>query len=426
MEVPRASVPAPRVLALAAAATLGLGALLSLFAGSWFGWYPHSEGQLTLLGRSWAGPPQDPECVSCSGGYLFNPAIAATVFAPFTVAAAFLLAERRTVTPREDATTLAVDAAGWAVAALVFVAVGVAGASNPASWNAGDVVGGDATFNWAWASAAAMFALLGAAILRSGRATTPRTSRRRSALACGFAAGGIVIAYLVARHVGSYGSDFGRGRLANGAAEGAPSRTNWLVFTPLASGCVAAAVIRVADLGASPRTGTGHAAARRLDTIAAFVALVGASAATALAWRFRLSSHRLFDWSGSSARPDRFNWTLFGLVIGPALVASAAIARRADVARDGARRSGTYRNVGWIAVPVLGIVLAALLAGHVGSDAERMSVLRGGDDGRPLFNRFVFLAAGGPFVAIGGAAAAGVLGGRSSRRGSVEPGPPEA
>jgi hypothetical protein len=55
-----------------------------------------------------------------------------------------------------------------------------------------------------------------------------------------------------------------------------------------------------------------------------------------------------------------------------------------------------------------------------------MSVLRGGDDGRPLFNRFVFLAAGGPFVAIGGAAAAGVLGGRSSRRGSVEPGPPEA
>lgn len=411
---------------IAVAAVIGIGALAALLAGSWYGWSPAGESQLTLLGHSWARWARDPECVACDTGYRFNWAIAATVFAPFTSAAAFLVLGRRLASTTSDETggagaVLRRDITGWVLAGIVFVVVGFAFASDPGSWNrswgdtslVSDAGGISATFNWCWASAAAMFALLGAAIARGGRDVPPTTRRSRALLAVSCAVIGVAVAYVVARAAGSVGSNFGSGRVVGPDGGEMASRTNWLVFTPLAAGCVGAALVRVADLvGVPEETVARRRAIRRVGASAGAVAIGGTVVAVLLARRFRLSADRLFDWSGSSTRPDRFNWVLFGLVLGPALVVSAAVLLRAVPRGPRPRR---WSSLIWIVVPVLGVVLAALLARRVGSDAERMSVLRNADDGRPRLNVFVLFAAAGPFLALAGAVAAATGPGRRAR-----------
>jgi hypothetical protein len=252
-----------------------------------------------------------------------------------------------------------------------------------------------------------MVIVLASAIAHGGTGRRPSTQqtglwRARVALAVAMGSGGVVLAWAAARAAGSDGTSYERSPMS---VELVGSGTNWLVFTPLAAGCVAAAVIRSADLWAGRVTEPTPTTARRLLGLAAAVGLTGVALAVGLASRFRLASHRLFDWSGTAAMDGRFNWTLFGLVIGPSLVAAAAIALRAVLTAPSGRRADRTAAA-FVVVSVVGVLLAALLARHVGSDQWRMSVLRGGDDGRPLFNRFVFLAASGPFVATAGAAAA--------------------
>ncbi len=418
---------------VAATVVVATGVVLGVFAGAWYGWFPGGEGQLTLAGRSWHQVACGPRC---NGSLLFNWAIAATVLAPFLVAASFLAATGRLVespaarSGRSSGTAaiLTGDLLGWAVSGAVFFAVGAAAAADRTNWNnfssrysfAEQVTGGPGTvFNWPWASAAAMVAVLASAIVHGRTSAGPRCApgskgllRARLVLAASAGLAGVVLAYVAARAAGSDGTAFDRSPMS---VELVGSRTNWLVFIPLAAGCVAAAVIRTVDLRAARPTGSPGTQARRLLVVATVVGLAGTGSAAGLARRFRLASHRLFDWSGTTAFQNRFNWTLFGLVAGPAIVAAATIALRAVLVDAAARRSARTAAALFVLAAV-GVLLAALLARHVGSDQWRMSVLRGGDDGRPYFNRFVFLAASGPFVAIAGAGAAAWRAVRAARR----------
>lgn len=437
------SASARRHVDAAALALASVGVLLAVLAGGWFSWYPWSEGQLTIVGRSWENGPYDPACASCHRAYLFNWAFAATVLAPFVVGLAYLVVARRWVASSGDgpgarargtAATLAGDLIGWVAGAAVFAVVGVAAAADSSNWNnfssrydfsdAGGA-GDTSVFNWSWASAAAMLVVLAAAIAHGGTVVRRRPDARRAALwrvrtglAVLMGLGGVAAAYASARSAGTFGTSLAR--RATGLVDVA-SGTNWLVFTPLAAGCVASATIRVVDLWTARTAGSPRTTARRLTAIGTAVGLAGVALATVLAFRFRLSAHRLFDWSGTASRRDRFNWTLFGLIAGPALVAAAAIALRGALTAAKERPPRAQAVLACLAVPVVGVLLAALLARHVGSDASRMSVLRGGDDGKPLFNRFVFFAACGPFVATAGAATAAALATRT--RGDVAASP---
>jgi hypothetical protein len=407
-----------------------LAVALAGLGGAWFGWSPNGEGQLTFAGRSWHSAYCGP---SCNGSYRFNVAVAATILAPFVLVVAFLLAARRV--PGDPATAgahrppgvgrvVAGEAIRWLIAAATAAAVGASSRVYGPSWNnfggaepGRRVVFDSYRFNALWAAGAAMIAMLAAAV--GGTFDVRRAARapriRLAAVALCWS-GAVSAGYVLARWAGAGGSLFD--------AMPYPGPTtvksvNWMVFAAITAGATAAAAIRIAVIvtdGDDPARRR-----RRAMAAAASVAVIGCGTAVGLASVFRLRNDRLFDWSGRAATGDRFNWTLFGLIAGPAVFAAVAIGVR-GVVSGGVEPARVRRASLALAVFAAGgVVVAGWLAHHVGSDAARMSVLRGGDDGAPRFNWFVFLAASGPFVAAAGAAGALWLPAREPKRVSVAP-----